>query len=169
MRLPTRSNRRRTIWIWNNWNNPMRTLVLILLLSVWGMARGMAQSSFRGTVHDASGRPLTGANVVLYSADGKILAYTSVDKEGCFSLKRLSDAERLTVSFISYQTVSVPVEEFKDGQDVVLAESAFQLREVVAKPERILLRGQLQAGARPLHCRCHRQDAWTGGEAQRQH
>ena len=119
----------------------MRTLVLILSLFVLGMARGMAQSPFRGTVHDASGRPLTGANVVAYSADGKILAYTSVDKDGCFSLKRLPDAERLTVSFMGYKSVTLPVGKFKDGQNIVLTESAFQLREVVAKPERIVQRG----------------------------
>ena len=120
----------------------MRMLILILVC-VLGVAKGMAQSPlfFRGTVHDASGQPLTGANVVLYSEDGKLLAYASVDKDGCFSLKRLPDADRLMVSFMGYKSVILPVGEFKDGQDIVLTEKVFQLREVVAKPERITQRG----------------------------
>ena len=103
----------------------------------------MAQSSlfFRGTVHDVSGQPLFGANVVAYSADGKLLAYTSVNKDGYFSLKRLPDAERLTVSFMGYKSVILSVAGFRDGQDIVLTENVFQLREVVAKPERISQRG----------------------------
>ena len=103
----------------------------------------MAQSSlfFRGTVHDVFGQPLFGANVVAYSADGKLLAYTSVNKDGCFSLKRLPDAERLTVSFMGYKSVILSVAGFRDGQDIVLTENVFQLREVVAKPERISQRG----------------------------
>ena len=120
----------------------MRSLILILVC-VLGVAKGMAQSplSFRGAVHDASGQPLTGANVVLYSEDGKLLAYASVDKDGCFSLKRLPDAERLTVSFMGYKSVVLPVAGFRDRQDIVLTEKVFQLREVVAKPERITQRG----------------------------
>lgn len=120
----------------------MRTLIFILVC-VLGIARGMAQSSlpFEGTVHDASGKPLPGANVVLYSDAGKLLVYTVTGQDGHFSLKRLPEAVRLTVSFMGYRAVSVPVGEFKNGQDIVLAESAFQLREVVAKPERITQRG----------------------------
>lgn len=103
----------------------------------------MAQSSlsFEGTVHDASGKPLPGANVVLYSDADKLLAYAVVGQDGHFSLKHLPGADRLTVSFMGYRPVSVPVGEFKNGQDIVLTESVFQLREVVAKPERIVGRG----------------------------
>ena len=103
----------------------------------------MAQSSlsFEGTVHDASGQPLLGANVVLYSDAGKLLTFTTVGLDGHFSLKHVPGADRLTVSFIGYKTFTLSVTEFRDGQDIVLAESAFQLREVVAKPERISQRG----------------------------
>ena len=107
------------------------------------MARGMAQSSlpFEGTVHDASGQPLYGANVVLYADGGKLLAFAVVGRDGHFSLKRLPGADHLTVSFMGYKSVTLPVAGFRDGQDIVLAEAAFQLREVVAKPERISQRG----------------------------
>ena len=103
----------------------------------------MAQSplSFEGTVHDASGQPLPGANVVLYSDAGRLLTFTTVDQDGRFSLKHMPGAERLTVSFIGYKTFTISVGDFRDGQDIVLEESAFQLREVVAKPERIVQRG----------------------------
>ena len=103
----------------------------------------MAQSSlsFEGTVHDASGQPLLGANVVLYSDAGKLLTFTTVGQDGRFSLKHVPGADRLTVSFIGYKTFTISVGDFRAGQDIVLAESAFQLREVVAKPERIVQRG----------------------------
>ena len=103
----------------------------------------MAQSSlsFEGTVHDASGQPLPGANVVLYSDAGRLLTFTTVGQDGRFSLKHVPGADRLTVSFIGYKTFTISVGDFRDGQDIVLAESAFQLREVVAKPERISQRG----------------------------
>ena len=103
----------------------------------------MAQSSlsFEGTVHDASGQPLPGANVVLYSDAGRLLTFTTVGQDGRFSLKHMPGAERLTVSFIGYKTFTISVGDFRDGQDIVLEESAFQLREVVAKPERIVQRG----------------------------
>ena len=116
---------------------------LLILLCVLGAVKGMPQSPLllRGSVHDASGCPLSGANVVLYSAGNKLLAYTTVDKEGCFSLKHVPEADRLTVSFIGYKSVTLSVDGFRDGQDIVLAESAFQLREVIAKPERISQRG----------------------------
>ena len=116
---------------------------LLILLCVLGAVKGMPQSPLllRGSVHDASGCPLSGANVVLYSAGNKLLAYTTVDKEGCFSLKHVPEADRLTVSFIGYKSVTLSVDGFRDGQDIVLAVSAFQLREVIAKPERISQRG----------------------------
>ena len=103
----------------------------------------MAQSSlpFEGTVHDASGQPLPGANVVLYSDADKVLTFATVGQDGHFSLKHVPGADRLTVSFIGYKTFTISVEDFREGQDIVLAESAFQLREVVAKPERISQRG----------------------------
>ena len=103
----------------------------------------MAQSplSFEGTVHDASGQPLPGANVVLYSDADKVLTFATVGQDGHFSLKHVPGADRLTVSFIGYKTFTISVGDFRDGQDIVLAESAFQLREVVAKPERISQRG----------------------------
>lgn len=120
----------------------MRALILIFLCTcVMTVGRAQSTPSLRGTVHDAAGQPLPGANVVLYAATGKLLAYTHVDGDGHFSLSRLPSADTLTVSFIGYVSVSVPVEGFSDGQDIILSEKAFRLREVVARPRRITGRG----------------------------
>ena len=83
------------------------------------MARGMAQSSspFEGTVHDASGQPLYGANVVLYADGGKLLAFAVVGRDGHFSLKRLPGADHLTVSFMGYKSVTLPVAGFRRWPD----------------------------------------------------
>jgi len=110
------------------------TLVLFLLLSA---VLAFAQEPLSGIVVDDTGKALTGANVMVYGPDGKVLSFAVTGADGTFQLKKTAGLERITASFMGFKTVSIPAGQFKDGQQIRMEAGGFQLKEVAVTAQRI--------------------------------
>lgn len=100
--------------------------VLVLLISSFFSYAAAQQKTLSGTVSDASGVPLLGANVIVKGTNQGVVT----DFDGKFSLNVGADAETLVISYIGYKTLELPIgdqTEFK----ITLEESSEALNEVV--------------------------------------
>lgn len=106
----------------------------MVLLSLGGcyMAQAIkAQSIYTGKVIDAiTGKPLAFVNVV--SDGGK--KGTSTDIDGKFILKTQEEIQQLTFSYLGYQTLVVPMANFKPGSTLKLQPTQIELKEVTILP-----------------------------------
>ncbi|MEX0273656.1 MAG: SusC/RagA family TonB-linked outer membrane protein, partial [Flavobacteriaceae bacterium] len=106
--------------VWGQW--AFRFFALALLM---GWQTALAQSTISGTVTDADGSPLPGANVLVKGTTNG----TQTDFDGNYTIEAGSDAT-LVFSYIGFATQEVAV----DGQssvNVSLSEDASKLDEVV--------------------------------------
>ena len=88
-------------------------LLLTVLLTITICPDCFADNPVTGTVVQASDKtPITGANVLLKNAYGKILAYGVSDADGGFSIMPPSTSEDLTihVTIMEYRSYSAPLE-----------------------------------------------------------
>ncbi|MBO4599164.1 MAG: carboxypeptidase regulatory-like domain-containing protein, partial [Bacteroidales bacterium] len=108
----------------------------ILLLSVLGMASMLhAQTGqVSGRLVDDAGQPVAFANVVLKALEGdSILAGTTSDENGTFSLSAMSGTYRLVASSAGYERVEVRCQQGDLGE---LTMSAKQLEAVTVTSSR---------------------------------
>lgn len=109
-------------------NNKYRLLSLILSLFFCQLA---VFAQIRGTVKDAStGEPLPFANVFY---DGKGVG-TTTDDDGNFTIAAHVGWNKLTISFVGYQTQVVQISSNTRTLDIKL--QSFELKEVLVKPKR---------------------------------
>jgi len=99
------------------------TFLLLLCLAV----TAYSQRILTGTVSDAEGEPLIGANVIIKDYPG---TGTSTDVEGRYSLEVPSDAEVLEFSYTGYITQDVPIGD-RNVINATLELNISQLEEVV--------------------------------------
>jgi outer membrane receptor protein involved in Fe transport len=106
--------------------------LLLLLASGAGDLRAAAGSSAGGTVHDATGAPIAGAQVVLTQRDSKLRAQS--DAQGRFVFTNaIGDSGTLTVTAPGFGRVDLPwhPEERHDGLDITLPVSRVEERVTV--------------------------------------
>jgi len=85
------------------------------------------QTSIRGTVKDATGEPIIGANVLEKGTTNGVIT----DFDGNFELS-VSNNATLVISYIGYKTIEIPASQAKGGKlDVTLQEDSEALEEVV--------------------------------------
>ena len=85
------------------------------------------QVNLRGTVKDANGEPIIGANVLEKGTTNGIIT----DFDGNFTLS-VSKNATLVISYIGYKTIEIPASQAKGGKlDIVLTEDSEALEEVV--------------------------------------
>lgn len=119
----------------------MRRLLLLIIMIF--MAVCLHAQTVTGTVKDGAGRPLPGVSVMLKNGGGRIRAYAITSRQGGFSLKLPAAAGRRdTLEFRSmgYAVETVALNAFGNGQTVTMRETAFALKEVKVKPQKIRLR-----------------------------
>ncbi len=104
----------------------MKKNLLIIVLLILSSIVGAQERSINGVVKTSEGEPIPGANVVV---EGTTTG-TVTGNEGGFSLIIPADAENLLISFIGFETQSVPIEK-KSFFEINLAEDLEQLDEVV--------------------------------------
>jgi len=103
----------------------MKKVILFVFSILIATAVYAQKTSVTGKVTDSAGEPLIGASVTTNDGSGTI-----TDADGLFSVPVSADGV-LTVSFISYKTVSVPVTKGKTEYKVVLEEDSEMLEETV--------------------------------------
>lgn len=111
-------------------------LFLLSLLSA-AVFPARAQTVFAGQVQDGNKTLLPGANVVAYSAEGRILSYSITDGKGRFSLNMPPGTDHVAVSHIGFKTVTVPRKDIAGNRTVTLEEGSFSLKEVAVTAQRI--------------------------------
>jgi hypothetical protein len=103
----------------------MKRTLLMLCLSIIGLCSAVAQRTITGTITNAAGEALIGANVVVKgSAIG-----TVADFNGFFTLEVPADATTLVVSYTGFDTQEITL-GVSNVVDVQLAEGIF-IEEVV--------------------------------------
>ena len=116
-------NRRKvTVFVRRFWS----CLFLLCAISVY--AHGQVMKNVSGVIKDAAGEPVIGVNVVL---KGDATVGTISDIDGRYSLKMPDKKGILVFSFIGFKTLEKAVEVGTTKLDVVLAEDAELLDEVV--------------------------------------
>ncbi len=85
------------------WSRMVATLCALFVVLSPGSA--WAQNSVKGTVFDEAGEPIIGATVIVVGTQ----TGTSTDIDGKFMLQNIKKESVLQISFIGYQTVTVPV------------------------------------------------------------
>lgn len=67
-----------------------RILTMAIIVAAWCRGAAAADAPVEGTVHDALGRPVAGAKVVLQTSDGSQVAATTSDSSGHFSFPHIA-------------------------------------------------------------------------------
>lgn len=117
----------------------MKYLALIIIcLSV--AFSNAAQTAVSGNVVDAADNsPVVGANVMIKTPEGKLLAYGSTDSEGRFSItaSQLPQNPFIYATMIGYKAYSAPLHPDGKPVEIRMEDGALQLKEVVVKADRI--------------------------------
>lgn len=96
-----------------------------IILKLPGVNQKSQSRKVKGTVTDANGEPIIGANVVVKGTTNGVIS----DVNGQFTLN-LSENATIEISYIGYITMEFPVKE-KSSFDIVLSEDSQALDEVV--------------------------------------
>lgn len=118
----------------------MKILFVLIFTIMTGFLNVSAENLITGSVVQTSDKsPISGANILIKDANGKILAYGVSATNGHFSIKLSSTSEKLFISaaMIGYKSYSAPLA--LDGKPLVIKmeKGALQLQEVVVKANRI--------------------------------
>lgn len=118
----------------------MKAYFVFIFTIITGILNVYAEDRITGVVVQASDNsPISGANILIRDANGKILAYSASNHNGRFSIKLSSKQEELSINatMISYKPYSAPL--VLDGNPLVIKmeEGEFKLQEVVIKADRI--------------------------------
>lgn len=111
-------------------------LLLLLLLS----AIPSSAQTLTGKAADENGKPMATVSVTLVGGgDNKVVAFAKTNKEGVFSIKVPVDKhpEKLSFRLIGYAPVEILLDEYVNGQTVVMVEQVFKLKELKVTPQRI--------------------------------
>ena len=100
---------------------------LLTLIAVFASFTMWAQTQVSGTVTDADGQPLPGANIVLDGTTGAVS-----DFDGNFSLSTEQQPPfSLTVSSVGFESAKVEVTSATGSLTIQLSEGSTQLDEIV--------------------------------------
>ena len=116
-------------------------LVFVFLLI--GSALHATAQGISGMVTSESDKPLEKVSVVLLTADGDVIAFTTTHKDGSFSMEAPKEetATQLRFNMVGYASQTISLNDFKTGQTVKMAEQAMELDEITVRPEDIIQRG----------------------------
>ena len=106
---------------------------LLTLIAVFASFSMWAQTQVSGTVTDADGQPLPGANIVLDGTTGAVS-----DFDGNFSLSTDKQLPfKLTVSSVGFESTTVDVTQASGSLTIQLSEESTQLDEIVVSASRM--------------------------------
>lgn len=109
---------------------------LLTLITVFASMMMWAQTQVSGTVTDADGQPLPGANIVLDGSTGAVS-----DFDGNFSLSTDEQPPfSLTVSSVGFESATVEVTSASGSLTIQLSEGSTQLDEIVVSASRFAQR-----------------------------
>lgn len=114
--------------------------LLTLFILLLNCVTLMSQTVVRGNVSKAaSGKNIAGANVMVKNLKGKLIGFSSSDKNGDFSIKINESADSLTinVTMLGYKAYSQTIKADGNPISILMEDGTLQLQEVVVKADRI--------------------------------
>ncbi|MDE6642999.1 MAG: carboxypeptidase-like regulatory domain-containing protein [Muribaculaceae bacterium] len=110
-------------------------LFFFVFFSTINTVTAQNQLTLTGTVKDKNGDVLPGVMVVIKNNENAPLSYTTTNNDGHFSLSCPQNSKNGTINFsyIGFKSLSLPIEKFKSGSAVIMAEQSYQLKEVTVK------------------------------------
>ncbi len=115
----------------------LRKVFTLIFLTVFCL--NATAQTIGGRVVNNKNITLEGVSVTLRTNDDRPVAFCNTNEDGTFSIElpNAETPERLVFSMIGYAKRSIALNDFKQGQDVVLENDAFMLKEVKVKAEKI--------------------------------
>lgn len=92
-----------------------------------------------GRVVKDNNTAIEGVSVTLRTSDDRPVAFCNTNESGVFAitLPEIETPSSIVFSMIGYTRKTIPLKDFKQGQDIMLANDAFMLKEVKVKAEKI--------------------------------
>ena len=120
----------------------MNRLLFIIAFALAAL-NGVAQVNVSGVVvEEGTNEPLTGASVILRTAEGKIKKYATSDANGKFTISTSKiKGYTLDVSMMSFAKQTVKLDSVQLPVTIVMEASATMLKEVAVKADRIREQG----------------------------
>lgn len=117
-------------------------VALFLILPLFIQLYANAQASYKGRVVDEKQQPIQDVNIIIYQSATSIISYGFSDGQGKFDVACPDKNKANSIGFIlmGFETLQIPIKEFKDGQTIVLKNKTFQLKEVNIRPDKIIQR-----------------------------
>ena len=111
----------------------LRKVLALIFLTVFCL--NATAQTIGGRVVNNKGITLEGVSVTLRTSDDRPVAFCNTNEDGTFSIElpQSETAEHLVFSMIGYAKRRFALNNFKQGQDVVLENDAFMLKEVKVK------------------------------------
>jgi iron complex outermembrane recepter protein len=109
------------------------SFLLFLILFILGSALHVNAQTIEGRVVDSEQQPLEGATILETGTTNG----TSTDEDGTFSLTLVSDRNELTISFVGYQTVHVPITDPEEFLEINLDAQVYMTGEVFVSALRV--------------------------------
>ena len=115
----------------------LRKVFTLIFLTVFCL--NATAQTIGGRVVNNKNITLEGVSVTLRTNDDRPVAFCNTNEDGTFSIElpNAETPERLVFSMIGYAKRSIALNDFKQGQDVMLENDAFMLKEVKVKAEKI--------------------------------
>jgi len=115
----------------------LRKVFTLIFLTVFCL--NATAQTIGGRVVNNKNITLEGVSVPRRTNDDRPVAFCNTNEDGTFSIElpNAETPERLVFSMIGYAKRSIALNDFKQGQDVVLENDAFMLKEVKVKAEKI--------------------------------
>ena len=115
----------------------LRKVFTLIFLTVFCL--NATAQTIGGRVVNNKNITLEGVSVTLRTNDDRPVAFCNTNEDGTFSIElpNAETPERLVFSMIGYAKRSIALNDFKQGQNVVLENDAFMLKEVKVKAEKI--------------------------------
>ena len=109
------------------------SFLLFLILFFLGSVFQINAQTIEGRVVDSEQQPLEGATILETGTTNG----TSTNADGTFSLTLVSDRNELTISFVGYQTVYVPITDPEEFLEINLDEQVYMTGEVFVSALRV--------------------------------
>jgi len=115
----------------------MRTLTLLFLFV---SVAAISQNYCSVVANQEDKKPLEGASVYLLAADSAVISYQYTTAEGKFCLPASKNGRRavyLSVSYIGFTPIQMPVESFQEDMTLWISPAVTKPREVAVNSRRI--------------------------------
>lgn len=112
----------------------IKYIITVLVFTILPLAMS-AQTVWRGSVNDETGKPLGSVVIKAQNRHGKLIKYTQSNRNGEFQLSENGCDSIYTVTFsrLSFATETIERKDFEKLKKIIMHDAAISIKEVVVK------------------------------------